>query len=63
VGDGLSPNAIVKINGAPVQGETSFDGSKRRFVVRGDSDSFARLSAATNRLEVTDGSHKAIFTF
>lgn len=63
VGDGLSPNAVVRLNGAPVQGETSFDGAKRRLVVRGDSDGFARLPAATNRLEVTDGSHKAIFTF
>jgi len=63
VGDGLSPNAIVKINGAPVQGETSFDGSKRRLTVRGDSGGFAKLPAATNRLEVTDGNHKAVITF
>lgn len=63
VGDGLSPNAVVKINGAPVQGETSFDGSKRRLTVRGDSNSFAKLAVATNRLEVTDGNHKAVLTF
>ncbi len=63
VGDGLSPNSVVKINGAAVQGETLFDGSKRRLEVRGSAEEFAKLQAAQNRIEVIDGSHKAGLTF
>ncbi|MBX3278816.1 MAG: tyrosine-protein phosphatase [Acidobacteria bacterium] len=63
VGDGLSLNAIVKLNGAAVPGSISFDETKRRLEVRYGSESFARLQATPNLIEVTDGNHKAAFTF
>lgn len=63
VGDGLSPNAVIRLNGALVQGESSFEEVKRRLTVRVASDGLATSLAATNQLEVTDGDHKAVLAF
>lgn len=63
VGTGLSQNAVVKLNGVPLQGEVSFYAAKRRLTVRDNQGGFANLQAVGNKLEVSAGGHLAAFSF
>lgn len=60
-GVGLAQDAVVRINGAPVSGRSSFDRSKQRLEISSSANDVALQ--AGNQLEVAVGVHVATFKF